>query len=83
MEDGIEEVGRITREDGSEHSEGQDEDEEGSEEIDDETLARRLFLSEQLAHQRRLMAIAGKCGIWGTVRQPLSERTQEQPSAIS
>lgn len=29
------------------------------EEVDDETLARRLFLDEQLAHQQRLLALAG------------------------
>lgn len=38
-------------------SEGQSEGDFG--ELDDEALARRIFLDEQLAHQRRLMAIAG------------------------
>ena len=51
-------------------SEGQQEAE--SEEIDDETLARRLFISEQLAHSRRLMAIAGAAPT-GSLLLPASE----------
>lgn len=37
------------------------------EEVDDETLARRLFLDEQLAHQQRLLALAGKPTTMDTV----------------
>lgn len=60
--------GRVEGEDDDEEgyeargSEGQSEAELGDGELgelDDEALARRIFLDEQLAHQRRLMAIAG------------------------
>lgn len=41
-------------------SEGGEEDEVH----DDEALARRLFIDEQLAHQQRLLALAGKQKDW-------------------
>ena len=41
-------------------SEGGEEDEVH----DDEALARRLFIDEQLAHQQRLLALAGKQKAW-------------------
>ena len=57
--DGEESSDGDTQADGEDPEEGEDGEGASEEQLDDEELARRIFVEEQLEHQRHLMLMAG------------------------